>query len=625
MRDYLRVEGGSGTLPVFTSSVPRVSVGTCLRTLRYLHAFQLLYLIKRRLPHGLPKRPHCPARLREMARPIFFPEWQPMTSRHAIETGKFRFLHLDSPESGAIPWSSAFYSQLWLYNLNYFDFLNLSFDRPDDPPLLRKAVKLALDWCEHNPTGQEVGWQPYPTSLRIVNWLKFLHQNTARMGGTVESQSIDGMIASLHQQVLSLEQRLEFGLMNNHVLKNAKALLFASALLATPDAPRWQAKGKKLLLCEVGRQVLPDGGHFERSPMYHAQVLEDLLDLRLLSISSDVDVALPSWESKLDAMEEFLCQMVHPDGSIVLFNDSTLGASREAAELSAYRGTRKDDTTPKSGLQVYVFEQSGYGTIRDHYTGDALFFDCGPVGPDCQPGHGHSDLLSFELSLEGQRVVVDTGVSTYEKGKVRQYERSTSAHNTLRIDGIEQAEMWGSFRVGRRPPVGCLTAGAVAGFHFVRGEHFAYRHLGVVHTRTIVHAPGDCWVIADWLQGTGSHQIESFIHFHPSVRVAPCPDACAAHDRPTNWRIRVGDTCYVLISQGWNFCLTEAWYSPEFGLRQKQSVLYCERQADLPTGMLYSIVPGGQIVPRVSYIEREEAVEIDGTAISLRSPSARSR
>src|SRR5262249_17226227 len=152
----------------------------------------------------------------------------------------------------------------------------------------------------------------------------------------------------------------------------------------------------------IGQQVLPDGGHFERSPMYHAQVLEDLLDLKLLSNSSCVDVGLPYWERKIDLMGELLNEMLHPDGSIALFSDSELGTSRNAAELSSCYGTRKQCATLKSGVQVRLFEQSGYGTIRDHTTAGALFFDCGPVGPDCQPGHGHSDVLSFELSLAGR-------------------------------------------------------------------------------------------------------------------------------------------------------------------------------------------------------------------------------
>ncbi len=137
-----------------------------------------------------------------------------------------------------------------------------------------------------------------------------------------------------------------------------------------------------------------------------------------------------------------------------------------------------------------MFPDTGYGVIRSPESRSALIFDCGPLGPDYQPGHGHCDVLSYELSLHGQRVVVDTGVSTYEPGPERSYERSTAAHNTLRIDGEEQAEIWASFRVGRRPRVGQIRGGSNGGFRFLSGEHDAYRRLGVVHARTILlHAP----------------------------------------------------------------------------------------------------------------------------------------
>jgi len=120
---------------------------------------------------------------------------------------------------------------------------------------------------------------------------------------------------------------------------------------------------------------------------------------------------------------------------------------------------------------------TGYATIRDNIARSFLIFDCGPLGPDYQPGHGHSDVLSYELTLQGQRVIVDTGVSSYEQGPERYYERSTAAHNTVRVDGLEQAEIWGGFRVGRRPAVSSIHCGEIEDSQFVRGTHFGYKHL----------------------------------------------------------------------------------------------------------------------------------------------------
>src|SRR5437764_1445792 len=129
----------------------------------------------------------------------------------------------------------------------------------------------------------EVGWEPYPLSLRIVNWLKFLIRNAERAETLGEGRTLQTLIASLRLQALALEVGLETHLLANHLMKNIKALMFAGALLDGPESSRWWEKGEKLLRRELGEQILADGGHFERSPMYHAETLEDLMDIRTLA------------------------------------------------------------------------------------------------------------------------------------------------------------------------------------------------------------------------------------------------------------------------------------------------------------------------------------------------------
>src|SRR6185503_19989802 len=151
-------------------------------------------------------------------------------------------------------------------------------------------------------------------------------------------------------------------------------------------------------------------------------------------------------------MSRYLTRIIHPDGEIPLFNDSQLDVTRATAQILSDAGTLVTDGS-QSRTEVNVMSDTGYAIIRDSTTQSFLIFDCGPLGPDYQPGHGHSDVLSYELTLHGRRVIVDTGVSSYERGPERYYERSTAAHNTIRVDGSEQAEIWGGFRVGRRPTV----------------------------------------------------------------------------------------------------------------------------------------------------------------------------
>src|SRR5205085_8722772 len=125
-------------------------------------------------------------------------------------------------------------------------------------------------WIDENPPAVGVGWEPYPTSLRIVNWIKW-----ALAGNRMN----DKAIASLAVQVRFLSQNLEQHLLGNHLLANAKALVFAGLFFEGDEAVSWLRTGLRLLAREIPEQVLPDGGHFERSPMYHSAILEDMLDL----------------------------------------------------------------------------------------------------------------------------------------------------------------------------------------------------------------------------------------------------------------------------------------------------------------------------------------------------------
>src|SRR5690606_20113336 len=138
-----------------------------------------------------------------------------------------------------------------------------------------------------NAPAEGDGWEPYPVSLRVVNWIKFLL--TAPGDGPASARRSENVLESLAGQVAWLERNMEFQLLANHLLKNAKALLFAGIALEGRDATRWLERGLALLAAEAEEQVLPDGGHFERSPMYHSIVLEDLLDaVNMLDARPDI-------------------------------------------------------------------------------------------------------------------------------------------------------------------------------------------------------------------------------------------------------------------------------------------------------------------------------------------------
>jgi len=602
--------------------VTRPTVGTYWRTVQHLRGSQLAALAQRRVlrRETLRRWKFVAVVLQKVSQPASFPEWQAPSALQAIETREFRFLNVTHPPSAYIPWSSREFSRLWLYHLNYCDFLNVDLCAFERRFHLVRALDVALDWCTQNTTGMEVGWEPYPLSLRIVNWLKFLMRNAERAEALGEGKTLEVLLAGLRIQALALEARLETHLLANHLMKNIKALMFAGALLGAPESSRWWAKGERLLQRELAEQILADGGHFERSPMYHAEVLEDLLDIRTLaSACGCLMKCAPQLSACIAQMAAFLRRILHPDGEIPLFNDSALEIARPAGQLLTLTG----DSVAVPSIarpEVSILDDTGYAVIRAPSSGGCLIFDCGPLGPDYQPGHGHSDVLSYELSLHGQRVVVDTGVSTYESCSERRYERSAAAHNTIRIDGEDQAEIWASFRVGRRPRVGRIDAGETAGMSFVRGEHFAYQHRSVTHFRMIVLTPRNSWVVIDSLSGKGKHLVESFIHFHPAVRVENVnnPARSAVGTASERWAIQFDERRYFLMTLGpGELMARESWYAPEFGLRQHRTTLHWSWEGDLPVRLIYTLTPVGERPPVISQCLGPEAVEVDNIPLPL--------
>ncbi|WP_259303622.1 heparinase II/III family protein [Thermomonas sp. S9] len=366
--------------------------------------------------------------------------WQPCARVPSLLGPEvFRFLSVERRVVAAADWNRADWPRLWLYNAHYFD--DLVADGAEARTEWHRA--LIARWIAENPPGQGNGWEPYPTSLRIVNWLKWLLAGHA---------PVPGMRDSLAVQVRWLRRRLEHHLLGNHLWANAKALVFAGVCFDGDEAARWRREGLRLLQRELREQVLADGGHFERSPMYHAILTEDVLDLLQLSRSFDVLGAEASrWQEAAVRMLDWATSMAHPDGDVAFFNDAAFGIAPPLPALQAYAAGLGLALPPLPSSGLHLLQTSGYARMQ---AGPALLLaDVAPVGPDYLPGHAHADTLSFELSLHGRRVLVNGGTSTYENNAERQRQRGTAAHNTVVVDGADSSEVWAAFRVARRARV----------------------------------------------------------------------------------------------------------------------------------------------------------------------------
>jgi uncharacterized heparinase superfamily protein len=446
----------------------------------------------------------------------------------------FRFLSVEHQLLEASDWNHAEWPKLWLYNAHYFD------DLVADGAATRVDWHRAMitRWIAENPPGHGNGWEPYPASLRIVNWLKWL------LAG---NDPVPGMLDSLAAQARWLRGRLEHHLLGNHLWANAKALVFAGACFQGDEARLWLRHGLRLMQRELREQVLADGGHFERSPMYHAILTEDVLDLAQLagttaSIPPEVH---QRWRETALRMLDWAGVMAHPDGDVAFFNDAALGIGLDLPALCAYASAIGQTLPALPGSGARLLSASGYARLA---TGPAvLLADVGPVGPDYLPGHAHADTLGFELSLHGQRVLVNGGTSTYENDAERLRQRGTAAHNTVVVDGHDSSEVWSAFRVARRArvhDVACATDAAVLRLH---ASHDGYRRL----PGRVTHARAWCLdglglEVTDTLDGRFD-TAEARFHFAPGMMLEHDVEGGTCRLEAGTWHPRFGESVPIQV------------------------------------------------------------------------------
>ena len=472
----------------------------------------------------------------------------------------FKFLNKEFNLRVQGDWNSTNQDKLWLYNLHYFDDLNAI----NSEQRTTQHYDLIQRWIDENSPGQGNGWEPYPSSLRIVNWIKWSLLNT-----DLKQEWLD----SLAIQIRFLSQNLEYHLLGNHLFANAKALIFAGLYFQGNESDKWYQTGIKLLNRELPEQVLGDGGNFELSPMYHAIFLEDLLDI--INIHQVYEKKLPdNIVSKVIQMLKWLKSMCHPDGEIAFFNDSTLGIAPTLAELLSY--TKRLNVVYSDGQenQLTYLKESGY--IRVNREELAIIADVAEIGPSYIPGHGHADTLSFELSLFGERVIVNSGISTYEYGSDRNIQRGTQMHSTIAIDDTDSSEVWGGFRVAKRAKIFNINTIKEDNDFKFSACHDGYKRFNgkVMHCREW-SVSGNLLEVKDNITGSGKHKIVSVLPLHPEVVVGNVRDNSVELDIK-------GNKVKVIFKGKGSLLVRASHYHPEFGLSIDNKQLIYSYNGNLP-------------------------------------------
>jgi len=477
--------------------------------------------------------------------------------------GRFSFLNRTIAFGGEVDWFRPDLDQarLWKTHLHEFSYaaaLAVAHRGSPDAGYRRGLFELVSRWSAAAPIGCPgfalEAWNGRAVATRLIHW--------AVAGSLLGLDADDAEGLDLGGQIglhgLFLRDNLELDLRGNHLLRDAVGLVFAHEIVGgVPDALTWLAK-------QVHEQVLPDGCHIERAPMYHAICLQDLLEVQLL-LGADA----PRWLGEAVArMAGLLDYLLLGDGDLPLLGDGWLGEIEVEPLLAACRASVGSLPTPADPARHGGIVALERGAVR-------AVVRAGPHGPDTLLGHAHADLLSFDLSVGTQRIVSDTGTGCYEAGPKRQQLRSTAAHNSLQVDGEEQLEAWASFRVGRRGRARVCGQGSDDIWSWIWASHDAFSWLSgrPVHQRLLAVSERAVLVL-DALTGTGRHRVANRLHIHPA-----CPDPGRR-----------------VVALGADPRLQRVPYYERFGETREMTRLDVETSAELPWVGGWLIPVGGEFV-----------------------------
>jgi len=418
-------------------------------------------------------------------------------------------------ELATLEWSGAPVSPLWTYHLHYLDWavdLAWAFRLTGRAPVLDRLLELLDRWDAATRSAPGRAWESYPHATRTLNVGVLL----AVVGDALPSDRRGRLIDALAGYAAVAEGGLERHLEGNHLWRDIAAWVVATQLLAGTE---WTV-GRRRALAWWERvrqdQLLADGGHEERSPLYHALALQDVAFTLLVlpegevrrRVHADAARMLPAWQA-----------LVRPDGRVHHFNDSAPRDDFEPAFLAALLGVLGFPVLPEDG--AFELPETGYAGMRDRRGGERLIVDHGVPAPRHQPGHLHCDLLSFEYDLEGAPFVVNAGVSGYEGDPFRAYWRGTASHNTVQVGDRDQSELWGVFRVARMARALAHESGVDGrGRWSFRGAMSPYAPAGVEHERTITWHPGALEVV-DLVSGGAGEGCRVVLQFAHDVELHP--------------------------------------------------------------------------------------------------------
>ena len=524
---------------------------------------------------------------------------------------------------------------------------------------LEEISRQFYSWQLANPYPIGINWgSSLEVAFRSLSWLwvraltgRVLtgHTQTQNLGkASPLPESFDhDLVCALARNGRYIERYLStYFSPNTHLIGEAVALFFIGTLCPQiPSAQKWRQKGLAIVLAEAERQVRPDGVYFEQSLYYHVYALDFFLHTRVLAERNGI--ATPkAFDEVLEKMLEVV-RVLSRNGPPEGFGDDdggrlfdprrnktehmadplALGAAlyetahlRKAATLTEEsiwlfgESALESDVHEGSELRSEAFEHGGLYIIASHgHTNAQMLIDAGPHGVG-NGGHGHADALSVRLSLNQRPWLVDAGTHVYissqdgptdqiknrtiknqTEAQERNRFRGTAAHNTLRVDGLDQAIPKGPFAWNALPSVRAEQWITGSGFTLFSGNHDGYAKLPdpVIHRRTIFHLHGEYFMTRDLVEGQGVHDLEIFWHFAPGLKLRASGTTLVAEpegelsDSDEHQQL----TLLTAGSAKWDVSAEEGFISPAYGALESAPVGVFKVKTSVPAEIAALVIP----------------------------------
>jgi hypothetical protein len=478
------------------------------------------------------------------------------------------------------------------------------------------------DWLAQNPPLIGVNWASMlEIALRALSWTWALH---FLLGQRSTTPWLVDMLVALDRQLTHVERHLSYYFSpNTHLTGEALALYVAgTALPELASSERWVETGRSVLLAEIEKQILPDGGHVERSTHYQRYTLDFyLLATVTARLAGDAGSAR-RFEEAAGRLADFTRTMADSNGRLPHIGDDDGGMLwpfagracddiRDSLALAGVVLGRRDQVLwgiPEevawiAGPDVArglseggrpgddgsrLLSATGYfvsrGADRSHGV-----LDAGAHGYR-NGGHAHADALSLTLSIDGQPLLIDPGTSTYTMdSQLRDDMRSTASHNTVTIDGCSQSVPDGPFHWRSTVDARVIACNTTDEFDWIEATHDGYAPAR--HRRTVIRTVASGWLIVDAIEGQGSHSAAARWHFDPAWRVTT--DGHRVHaehpDGETAWMLCAGGDITHLRGSGTQ---GEGWCAPVYGQLVPTSTIRLATNSHAPFTLVTWVASG---------------------------------